>query len=135
MLARPADLEVLAAPFDVTLSDDTVMEPGLLVAPVAALAQRGLDGAPLLAVEIASPSSRTIDRHVKKDRLRRAGCPHYWIVDPDEPSITAWALRETDGAEGADGEPAYDLVGRAVGDEELALTEPFDVRIVPAHLI
>lgn len=136
--AVPADLEVLAAPFDVTLSDDTVMEPGLLVAPVAALAQRGLDGAPLLAVEIASPSSRTIDRHVKKDRLRRAGCPHYWIVDPDEPSITAWALRETDGADGADNaddEPAYDLVGRAVGDEELALTEPFDVRIVPAHLV
>ena len=56
--AVPAELEVLAAPFDVTLSDDTVMEPDLLVAPVAALAQRGLDGAPLLAVEIASPSSR-----------------------------------------------------------------------------
>ena len=58
--AVPAELEVLAAPFDVTLSDDTVMEPDLLVAPVAALAQRGLDGAPLLAVEIASPSSRPI---------------------------------------------------------------------------
>ena len=58
--AVPAELEVLAAPFDVTLSDDTVMEPDLLVAPVAALAQRGLDGAPLLAVEIASPSSRTL---------------------------------------------------------------------------
>lgn len=139
--AVPADLEVLAAPFDVTLSDDTVMEPDLLVAPVAALTQRGLDGAPLLAVEIASPSSRTIDRHVKKDRLRRSRCPHYWIVDPDAPSITAWALRETESAqrsesaEGTDGEPAYDLVGRAVGDDELALTEPFDARIVPAHLV
>ncbi len=39
-----------------------------------------------------------IDLHVKEDRLRRAGCPHYWVVDPDEPSVTAWDLVTRDGA-------------------------------------
>ena len=129
--AKPEGLEVLAAPFDITLSDDSVVQPDLLVAPVAALTQRGLSGPPLLAIEILSVSSRTIDRHVKKDRLRRAGCPHYWIVDPDEPSITAWTLREGEG----EGEPSYELAGEAHGDQALTLAEPFETTIVPARLI
>lgn len=123
----PEGLEVLAAPFDITLADDSVLQPELLVAPIAALTQRGLSGPPLLAIEILSPSTASIDRHVKKDRLRRAGCPHYWIVDPDDPSITAWTLRETDG------EPEYHLAAHASGDD--ALAHPFPLQITPAHLI
>ncbi len=107
----PDGLEVLAAPFDVILGDDSVLQPDLLVARVEALAERGLVGPPLLAIEILSPGTASIDRHVKKDRLRRAGCPHYWIVDPDEPSITAWHLAvPQDG-----GEPDYALAGRPAG--------------------
>ena len=41
-LACPAELEVLTAPFDVALADDTVMQPDVLVARRADYARRGL---------------------------------------------------------------------------------------------
>lgn len=123
--ALPADLEILPAPFDVALADDTVMQPDLVVARIEDLTERDLPTAPVLAVEVLSPSSRGIDLLLKKDRLERAGCARYWVVDPEEPSITAWAL--TDGA--------YRQVARAVGDETFELAEPFDVCMVPAELV
>ena len=83
--ACPADLEILYAPFDVVLAKDTVIQPDLLVAPRDAYTDRDLPGAPSLAVEVLSPSTRSIDLLLKKDRLRRAGCANYWVVDPDEP--------------------------------------------------
>ncbi|WP_298446674.1 Uma2 family endonuclease, partial [Gordonia sp. (in: high G+C Gram-positive bacteria)] len=92
--ASPDVLEALLAPFDVVLPDTTVMQPDILVAPVADLTDDALPGPPLLAVEVLSPSTRIFDLTLKKDRLARAGCPHYWVVDPDEPSITAWSLRD-----------------------------------------
>ncbi len=125
----PDGCEVLIAPFDVVLDDLSVMEPDVLVARTDTITRRNLPVPPLVAVEIISPSSRMIDLHVKKDRLRRAGCPHYWVVDPDEPSITAWTWHD------AMGKPVYDLVGRARGGETLRLTEPFPVDIVPARLV
>ena len=123
--ALPADLELLPAPFDVALADDTVMQPDLVVPRIEDLTDRDLPAAPVLAVEVLSPSSRGIDLLLKKDRLERAGCAHYWVVDPLEPSITAWAL--TGGA--------YRQVARAVGAETFEVAEPFDVRVIPAELV
>lgn len=120
-----ADTEVLFAPFDVVLAEDTVMQPDLLVAAREAFTEVDLPGAPLLAVEVLSPSTRAIDLLLKKDRLQRAGCAHYWVVDPDEPSIRAWSL--------ADG--VYEEVAHAVGDQVFAMAEPFELGIKPAHLI
>ncbi len=123
--ALPADLELLPAPFDVALADDTVMQPDLVVGRIADFTERDLPVAPVLAVEVLSPSTRGIDLLLKKDRLERAGCAHYWVVDPLEPSITGWAL--------ADG--AYRQVARAVGAEAFEVTEPFDVCMVPGELV
>src|SRR5262245_16770471 len=53
----PPDLEVLFAPFDVVLADDTVMQPDALVARRADFTRRGLEKQPpALAVEILSAS-------------------------------------------------------------------------------
>lgn len=57
--------------------------------------------------------------------MRRAGCAHYWVVDPDVPSVLAWRL------EGGQ----YVEAARATGEEELVVTDPFDVRAVPQALI
>lgn len=76
-------------------------------------------------MEVLSSSTRNIDLLLKKDRLRRAGCANYWVVDPDEPSITAWVLRDED----------YVQAGHAARDEELTLTEPFDISLVPSALL
>ncbi|RIQ12949.1 Uma2 family endonuclease [Jiangella rhizosphaerae] len=123
--ACPDGLEVFFAPLDVALSDDTVLEPDVLVTRVADLTERDLPKAPLLAVEVLSPSTRRYDLLLKRSRYEAAGTPSYWVVDPDEPSVTAWELRDG----------VYAEAGRAIGDEALELTRPYPVRIVPAELV
>lgn len=122
--ACPEDLEVVYAPFDVALSKSTVLQPDLLVAPIAKLTQRGLLTAPLLAVEILSPSTRHVDLGLKRSRYEAAGCPSYWVIDPATPSIIVWEL--------VDGR--FELAGEASGDESLRLTKPYPVEIIPARL-
>ena len=117
--ACPPDLEVLFAPVDVAMSDDTVMHPDLVVARREDFTARDLPIAPVLAIEVLSPSTRAFDLLLKKDRLQRAGCAHYWVVDPDIPAILAWKL--VDGV--------YAEAGRAEGQDSLRLTAPFDVEI------
>lgn len=123
--ACPEGLCVLVAPFDVALADDTVVEPDLLVAPVGAFTERDLPSAPLLAVEVLSPSTRLYDLNLKKARYAAAGCPSYWVVDPDRPSLTAWYLR---GGE-------YVQVGHAAGTQPARPATPYDVTVVPADLL
>jgi Uma2 family endonuclease len=123
--ACPADLLVLAAPLDVKLADDTVMQPDLLV-----VERRGYDDEnrplrPLLVVEILSPSTRHVDLTLKPSRYAAAGTPAYWVVDPDEPSLTAWAARRG----------GFEQVAHAAGDESVELIQPYAVRIRPADLL
>ena len=122
---RPADLEVLVAPFDVALTEDTIMQPDLLVARRIDFTDRDLPVAPLLAVEVLSPSTRRVDLTLKRSRYEAAGCPSYWAIDPDEPSLTAWRLE--------DGEYVEDAhVDR---NEEYAATRPYAVTITAARLL
>src|SRR5690625_935148 len=123
--AAPTGLKVLFAPFDVVLAENTVIQPDLLVAPRDAFTDTDLPVAPLLAVEVLSPSTRGVDLLLKKERLERAGCRHYWVVDPEEePSVIAWDL--------ADG--VYRETARANGTELFKVTAPFPVSFTPASL-
>jgi Uma2 family endonuclease len=123
--ACPEGLEVFTAPLDVVLADDTVLEPDVLVARQSDLADRDLPAVPLLAVEVLSPSSRRIDLLLKHSRLEAAGCPTYWVVDPDEPSLTAWELSDA----------KYVPVATVTGTQPYAATTPFPVTITPADLV
>ena len=128
MLLRPlctGDLMLLAAPLDVELAEDTVVQPDLLVARRSDLTETHLVGAPLLTVEILSPSTKHLDLAYKRARYEAAEVPSYWVVDPGGPSIVAWEL--IDGA--------YTEVGRATGDTALSLDRPFPVTIVPGSLV
>ncbi|MGN6578287.1 MAG: Uma2 family endonuclease [Nocardioides sp.] len=120
----PAHLEVVVAPFDVVLADNTVLQPDLLVALRADLTDKDLPAPPLLVVEVLSPSTRTIDLHLKRHRYEAAGCLSYCVLDPDALSVTAWELHDG----------SYDEVGHAVDDEELALDLPYPVVLRPADL-
>lgn len=123
--AVPDDCQLLSAPFDVVLADDTVIQPDLLIAPKTDFTERDLPTAPLLAIEILSPSTRGIDLLLKKERLQRAGCAHYWVVDPEAPSITAWTL--------AGGEYGSAIVA---SDAELfEVEEPLTLALAPRQLI
>ena len=121
----PGELRVLFAPLDVAIDDDTVLQPDLIVARRTDFTDRDLPVAPLLAVEVLSPSTRRVDLTLKRSRYQAAGCASYWVVDPDEPSLTAWELR--------DGE--YVEVAHVVGEEPYAAAAPFDVVVTPARLV
>jgi Uma2 family endonuclease len=121
--ACPPELEVLVPPFDVAISDETVMQPDLLVARRSDFTERDLPKAPLLAVEILSPSTRRFDLVLKRSRFEAAGCASYWVVDPEQASVVAWDLR--------DGR----YVEVANGTEVFRATRPFEVGVVPGDLI
>jgi len=123
--ACPPDREVLVAPFDIALAVDTVVIPDLLVARRVDLTDRDLPTAPLLAVEVLSPSTRRFDLTLKRSRYEAAGAPSYWVVDPDEPSLLAWELRAG----------RYIEVAHVRGDEVFAATLPFRVTVVSAALV
>jgi Uma2 family endonuclease len=123
--ACPPELKVVLAPFAVALATDTELQPDLLVAPRAQFTETALPGAPLLAVEVLSPSTRRIDLLLKRDRWEQAGCPSYWLVDPDGPTVTVLELRDG----------AYEQVAHGVGAAAVELTAPFPVRVVPDELL
>jgi Uma2 family endonuclease len=124
--ACPPDLEALAAPFDVVLSSSTVFEPDVLIARLDDISERNLPVPPVLAVEVLSPSTRSIDRVLKYSRYAESGVEHYWIVDPEEPSLTAYRL-------GLDG--TYEQVAHVIGDLAYEAFEPVHVVVVPSRLV
>lgn len=111
----PDPLRVLIAPLDIELDSRNVLQPDVLVARKDAFTQRGLPQAPLLAVEVLSPSTRLIDLNLKKARFETAGCPSFWIVDPDDESITVWELTGDH----------YTETAHATSDQPLKVTAPF----------
>lgn len=122
----PGEL-VLIAPFDWVAGPGTLLQPDVLVArraDVAATGNARLERTPLLVVEVASPSTRMVDRGTKRLAFEAAGVPAYWLVDPDEPSLTV--LRLVDGV--------YVEEATVRGDERYVGHEPFAVTVVPSQL-
>lgn len=121
----PRRCKVLVGPFDVRLGPATVLEPDVLVARRPEVGQDGLDRAPLLAVEVASPSTRIVDLGRKKELLAEAGGPSYWTIEPDGPELTAWRL--VDGA--------YVVEARVGAEETWTAERPFPVTVTPRDLL
>ncbi|MQA89404.1 MAG: Uma2 family endonuclease [Gemmatimonas sp.] len=77
---------VLGAPVDVLFAEGNYMVPDLIFVRrerVGIISDRGIEAAPDLIIEIASPSSARIDRGPKLQQYMRFGVPLYWVVDPD----------------------------------------------------
>lgn len=88
--------QVVLAPFDVFLADDTVLQPDLLYVSQARahlIKESGLFGAPDLAVEVLSPSTQTIDQGRKRDLYLEHGCQELWLVDPKTRMVT-WHVND-----------------------------------------
>lgn len=123
----PPDMDVLTAPFAVRPSDITELQPDVLVGRSSDFTERDLPTAPLLAVEVLSPSTKLKDLTIKKAAYQRLGVPSYWVLDPLKASLAVFEL---------DGKGfSYQLIAEAVGDKAFEATQPFPVRIVPAELL
>jgi Uma2 family endonuclease len=123
--ACAAEFEALPGPLDVALADDTVMIPDIVVGRRADFTDKNLPVAPVLAVEVLSPNTRRFDLLLKRSRFESAGAQAYWVVDPDEPFLTAWELRDG----------SYVEVAHAKADEAYQATTPFPVTVVPRNLV
>jgi Uma2 family endonuclease len=86
---------VFAAPVDVELAPDTVVQPDIVVVLSASLHRitpSRIIGAPDLVVEILSPGTAGYDRREKQDAYARAGVGEYWIVDPGAQTVELLTL-------------------------------------------
>jgi Uma2 family endonuclease len=123
--AAPAHLRVLAAPLDIRFSRTRLLQPDIVVLHQDQVTGPKVEGIPLLAVEVLSPSTRATDLTLKRLVLEEAGVPSYWMVDPGVPALSVLEL--VDGA--------YRDVAHVQGQEPYDAMAPFPVRIVAADLV
>lgn len=89
--------EVFAAPFDVVLSDENVVQPDLLFVTTARagiVTDDNIQGAPDLIVEILSESTRRKDEVTKRKLYERFGVQEYWIMDPELEIVKIFKLAQ-----------------------------------------
>ena len=102
---------VLLASVEVHLAETTrPVQPDLIFVPKErqpAHRVRFIEGAPVLVIEVVSPTSIQRDRKVKYDLYERYGVAEYWIVDPRTQSVEVYTW--------SNGE--YALFGQFVGGE------------------
>lgn len=104
---------VFTAPFDVILSEISVVEPDLLFVARAnrrIITPQHIRGVPDLVIEVLSPSTALVDREIKKQLYTRYGVGHYWLVDPDRREFVGLTL----------GEAGYQQTAFARGDASVS---------------
>jgi Uma2 family endonuclease len=83
---------VYSAPLDVIFSDSDVVQPdGVFVSNERSeVLGKWIHGAPDLAVEIVSLSSRRLDEATKRRLYDRFGVREYWLVDGESNTVTVY---------------------------------------------
>ena len=116
--ACPDDVTIYCVPYDYRMPDDSELVPDITVARTTDLGPKRITAAPLLVVEVISPSSRWMDPVVKRAKYEAAGVPAYWIADPVAGRMT---VLELEGSQ---------YVQRAVVEAaDVVLERPFPVTV------
>lgn len=121
----PAQARALVAPTDYQPTRTRSLQPDVLVAWRRDVGDVSITAPLLLAVEVLSPSSRSVDLLLKHGLYEESGVAAYWVVDPLVPSIQAWVL--------SDGH--YVDAGYAEGGQALHVEQPFPVTVTPQDLV
>ncbi|MFC0772894.1 Uma2 family endonuclease [Terrimonas alba] len=103
--------QTFSAPFDVRLpvknrkkdtEVTTVVQPDIcIVCDETKIDTRGCCGAPDLVVEILSPGNSHKEVNLKYELYEEAGVKEYWIIYPEEESLTVFVLNENNRYDGA----------------------------------
>jgi len=122
----PPDLVVQPLGQDVRSGERTNVVPDLLVDRVADIdLDAHVAAAPLLVVEVVSPSSRRMDLFIKVEVYEEMGIPSYWVIHPAQNWIKVYQL----------GQHGYELAAAAEGDDLLEVSTPFPVSFRPTDLL
>lgn len=121
--ACPPELEVFLAPTDYQPTSTRSFQPDLLVVRRDDPGNKAVTTPLALAVEVLSPSSRSVDLVLKRELYQQAGVECYWVIEPEEPSMRSWLLRD-----GTLVEQLVDLGGDGV------LPGPFPISFTAADL-
>lgn len=85
--------EVFVAPFEVEFTEDSATQPDVIVLlkdRARRLTSKRIQGAPSLAVEVISYSSKRTDRLQKRALYLEEGVEEYWVVDPEQRRVERW---------------------------------------------
>ena len=124
--ACPPELTVLAGPVGVRQGRSRELQPDLVVVETARLAEPVLTAPPRLVVEVASRSTRLVDRALKREVYADRGVPSYWLVGVEEPGVVVLELA---------GDGRYAEVARGGAGDAVEVTRPFPVRVEPGRLV
>ena len=123
--ACPPEARVMLAPTAYEPTHRRSLQPDLLVALRRDVGARPISAPLLLAVEVLSPLTRSVDLLLKRGIFAESGVGAYLVVDPLVPSLQAWRLVDDSWVD----------AGSAIGDEVLRLEHPFTVELVPSALL
>lgn len=125
--ACPDGFDVVGAPFAVHDETDSLeLQPDVLVGRFDDFTEKDLPKAPVLAVEVLSPSTSLHDRNTKKAVYERMGTACFWLIDPATLTLTVFEL---------DADGRYQQRVEVAGDQAFHAEKPFDVTVIPATLI
>src|SRR5262249_32631678 len=80
---------------DVVFGDGDYAEPDFVFVRwerIGMITARGIECAPDLIVEVASPATIDRDRGIKREMYAHYGVPHYWVVDPGERVVEVYRM-------------------------------------------
>jgi Uma2 family endonuclease len=86
--------EVFFAPLPIRLQNDKFREPDIIFVARGRGEYRGYPDGADLVIEVTSDdaASRRRDLEIKREEYSRAGIPEYWIVDPQQGTVTVLHL-------------------------------------------
>src|SRR5688572_8221165 len=96
-LEKPGLAQIFDAPTDLVLNRTNVVQPDLIIIGAAKfhlITKRAIEGVPDVAVEILSPWSEDRDRFIKRKLFERLQIPEYWVVDPEEGTLTVHRFQD-----------------------------------------
>jgi Uma2 family endonuclease len=131
--AAPPGLRATTA-VGVVVADDTFLIPDVLVVRGERPRKSGDFPAAdvLLAVEVVSRFTRSMDSWYKPRFYAQAGIPSYWRLELDPLHLVAYRL---DASAGESGEGEYVQVAWVEAGQRFVATEPFPVEFDPAALL
>ena len=115
---------ILPSPFDVILSETTVVQPDIVFISndnLKNIKEGRLFGPPDLVVEVVSSGSYRRDRYEKFVLYGKYGVREYWIVLPHEKVIEVWCLK--------DGRYVLHSVAAEKGEIESCVLEGLKIRL------